>query len=370
MAKIDFALSDDGLLNFFDDVPEAVDRYESMIREVQLAEEVGFTYYFFIEHQNTHFGQIQSPMVFLAALAQRTSTIKFSQMVLATPFYHPMRFAMDTAMIDQLSRGRLEPGVGSGADRFETDRWGIPYSDRRTRFTEFMEIVKKSWTEECVTYHGKYWEFDNAIALPRPYQKPHPRIWYAGRSRESMEWAAANNANFGAFMRRDQEVAETFGLFREVCREAGHTQESMPRTYLTRSVYVAETDEKAYEEIASYLPQAYAWGDTKYDSIPNLGYFNVETTDNQRVKGQSMFRGTQSGIDFWLENNLAYVGSPETVIQRIKESQKLIGYDVLGGRFSFGPMSDEMVTKSIRLFGEKVIPAFAEAPVPVGPGDN
>ena len=174
MAKLEFAVYEDGLLNFFDDVPEAVDRYETLIGEVQLEEEVGFKYHFIIEHQNVHFGQISSPMVYLSALAQRTSTIRFAQLVFATPFYHPMRFAMDTAMIDQLSRGRLEVGVGSGANRYETDRWNIPFSERRERFPEFMEIVKKAWTEECVTYNGKYWQFDNAIALPRPYQKPHP----------------------------------------------------------------------------------------------------------------------------------------------------------------------------------------------------
>ena len=367
MTQIEFALSDDGLFNFFDDVPEAVDRYESLIRQVQLAEEVGFKYHFIIEHQNVHFGQIQSPMVYLAALAQRTSTIRFSQMVLATPFYHPMRFAMDTAMIDQLSRGRLEPGVGMGSLQYETDRWNIPQSERRARFPEFIEIVKKAWTEECVTYHGKYWDFDNAIALPRPYQKPHPPIWYAGRSRQSLEWAAANHANLGAFMRTDEEVAETFGLFRELCREAGHEQD-MPRTYLTRSAYVAETDEQAYKEIAPYLPQAYDWGDNKYDWMPKLGYFETETKENQ--KGQGMYKGTRSGVDFWLENGLAYVGSPETVIQRIKEAQKVTGFDILGARFSFGAMSDEMVMKSIRLFGEKVIPAFAEVPASVGQGDS
>ena len=86
MAKLDFAVSDDGLLNFFDDVPEPVDRYEALIREVQLAEEVGFKYHFMIEHQNVHFGQIQSPMIYLSALAQRTSTIRFAQLVFATPF--------------------------------------------------------------------------------------------------------------------------------------------------------------------------------------------------------------------------------------------------------------------------------------------
>ena len=247
MAQLAFGVSDDGLLNFFDDVPEAVDRYETLIREVQLAEEVGFKYHFMIEHQNVHFGQIQSPMVYLSALAQRTSTIRFAQLVLATPFYNHMRFAMDTAMIDQLSHGRLEVGVGSGANRHEFDPWHLPYDDRRERFPEFMEIVKKAWTEECVSYQGKFWQFDNAIALPRPYQKPHPPIWFAGHSRETLEWGAANNANYGNFCVRDEEVVEAADAYRQVCREAGYTEETMPRHYLHRSVYVAETDEKAYE---------------------------------------------------------------------------------------------------------------------------
>ena len=254
MAQLEFGVADDGLLNYFEDVPEAVDRYESLIREVQLAEELGFRYHFMIEHQSTHFGQIQSPFVYLSALAQRTSKIRFAQMVLNTNFYHPLRFAMDTAMIDQLSRGRMEVGVGAGPLRFETDRWNLPFSDRRERFPEFMEIVKKAWTEECISYHGKFWQFDNAISLPRPYQKPHLPIWYGGRSRWSLEWAAANKANLGAFLRTDKEVAETFGLFRQICRETG-LEQNMPRTYLHRSVYVAETDGQAQEEIAPIYPR-------------------------------------------------------------------------------------------------------------------
>ena len=335
MAKLDFAVADDGLLNFFDDVPEAVDRYERLFREVQLAEQVGFKYHFFIEHQNLHFGQLQSPMVYLAALAQRTSTIRFAQLVLPTPFYHPLRFATDTAMIDQLSRGRLEVGVGSGANPFETDRWNLPESERRERFPEFMEIVKKAWTEECVTYHGKYWQLDNAIAIPRPYQKPHPPIWFAGRSRGTLQWGAANNANYGNFCVSDQEIAETYNEYRQVCKEAGYTQETMPRMYMYRAIYVAETDEQAREQVASHLPQTYVWGENKYDSIPNLGYYDVGT-QTKRDSYHEMFRGMRTGIDFWLENNVAYVGSPETVIQRIRETQKLTGINVFGGNFRFG----------------------------------
>ena len=369
MAQLDFAVSEEGLLNFFHDVPEAVDRYETLIREVQLEEEVGFKYHFTIEHQSVYYGQIQSPMVYLAALAQRTSTIRFAQMVLATPFWHPLRFAMDTAMVDQLSRGRLEVGVGVGPGSLELDRWDLPFSERRTKFPEFMEIVKKAWTEECVNYEGKYWKFDNAISIPRPYQKPHPPLWFAGRSRGSLEWAAANNANLGAFLVSDQEIVETFQEFEQICKEAGHTAETMPLKYMFRCAYVAETDEQAYEEVAPYLPETYKWGANKY-GIPGLGYSVLDEPTKENQSGQNMFRGMGSGIDFWLENNLAYVGSPETVIQKIREAQKLTGCNVFGVRFRFGAISDEKVINSIRLFGENVIPAFAEVPAAAGTRDT
>ena len=369
MAKLEFAVSEEGFLNFFDDVPEAIDRYETMIREVQLEEEVGFKYHFTIEHQSVYFGQIQSPMVYLAALAQRTSKIRFAQMVLATPFHHPMRFAMDAAMVDQLSRGRLEVGVGLGAYEYESDRWNIPYSERRKRFPEFMEIVKKAWTEECINYDGKFWQLDNAIALPRPYQKPHPPLWFAGRSRGSLEWAAANNANIGSFLIPDDEIAEAFSEYREVCKEFGHTAETMPHNYMFRAVYVADTDEQAYKEIAPYLHHAYSLGEDKYDWMPKLGYYEIEKTKRGQ-RGGNMFRGTKTGIDFWLDNNIAYVGSPATVVQKIRESQKLVGFDVFGARFRFGAMSDEKVMNSIRMFGEKVIPAFSEVTEPAAVADS
>ena len=114
MARIYFAGSDEGLYNFFDDVPEAVDRYERLFREVQLEEQVGFDYHFIIEHQGSTVGQCQSPMVYLSALAQRTSTIRLATMVFAVPFYNPMRLAMDTAMIDQLSRAGLRSASAWG----------------------------------------------------------------------------------------------------------------------------------------------------------------------------------------------------------------------------------------------------------------
>ena len=134
-----------------------------------------------------------------------------------------------------------------------------------------------------------------------------------------------------------------------------------PPAFLTRSVYVAETDEQAYEEAAPYLAQAYSWGEEKF-SIPQIGTRELpnkdETYDPKKEIGQEMFTGMRSGIDFWLKHNLAYIGSPDTVIRKIEETRKTMGYDVFGGRFKFGPIPDRLVEKSLRLFGQHVIPHF------------
>ena len=97
-------------------------------------------------------------------------------MVFPLPFHNPLRLAQDNAMVDQLSRGRVEFGVGTGPREHEFTRWNLPFSERRAMAIEALEIIEKAWTEESVTYEGKYWQFDEAIPLPRPYQKPHPPI--------------------------------------------------------------------------------------------------------------------------------------------------------------------------------------------------
>src|SRR5262249_5081709 len=114
-------------------------------------------------------------------------------------------------------------------------------------------------------------------------------------------------------------------------------------------------------EAAPYLTQAYSWGEDKFPiaKVGGRDFYAPKDVDTPEKKlGAQMFGGMRSGIDFWLKNNLAYVGSPETVIRKIQESQELIGYTMFSGRFRFGPQPDHLVRKSLRLFGEKVIPAF------------
>ncbi|MBI3326648.1 MAG: LLM class flavin-dependent oxidoreductase, partial [Nitrospinae bacterium] len=152
--------------------PVYADIYAQHIREVQLAEALGYRYYFIIEHQNSLVGQITAPSVYLCAVARHTSRIRFGAMIYQLPFHNPVRLAQETAMLDHLSHGRFEFGAGLGTLEHEFVRWLIPYDERREMSTEALEIILQAWTEESVTYEGKYWQFDEALPVPKPYQKP------------------------------------------------------------------------------------------------------------------------------------------------------------------------------------------------------
>src|SRR3954470_24901998 len=133
------------------------DVYDAHLEDAKTVERLGYRYYFFIEHQNAHFACIASPNVYLAALARETTTLRFGPMVYQLPMHHPIRLAQDAAMVDQLSRGRLEFGIGYGIHAHEFMRWKLPFAERREMGLEAMDIITKAWTQDEVTYDGEYW---------------------------------------------------------------------------------------------------------------------------------------------------------------------------------------------------------------------
>src|SRR4030095_9539361 len=125
MVKLEFGIMD----GFGDVMNETVarDAYERHLSHAAKAEELGYGYYFFIEHQNSPSAAVTSPSVYLAALARETSSLRFGPMVYQLPMHHPIRLAQDAAMVDQLSRGRLEFGIGYGIHAHEFMRWHQPF---------------------------------------------------------------------------------------------------------------------------------------------------------------------------------------------------------------------------------------------------
>jgi alkanesulfonate monooxygenase SsuD/methylene tetrahydromethanopterin reductase-like flavin-dependent oxidoreductase (luciferase family) len=331
------------------------DVYDRHIQEAQLAEELGYQSYYIIEHQNS-FGSITAPSVYLTAVARHTSHLRLGTMIYQLPFHHPMRLAEEVAMLDHLSRGRVEFGAGIGVAEHEFLRWNVPFYERRAMSAEALEIIVKAWTEESVTYQGKYWQFDEALPVPKPYQKPHPPIWVGAHSPDSLVYAAQHNFHVSQNIDVDAVVAEKFELYRSVWRQSNHPG-PMPRTFLMRAVHVAETDEIARAEAEQPLLMSRKVNRERLYRT-RLGYKGNEDNPTTRELNR-VFQGMSTSYDFWIDNGLALVGSPETVIRTLREQHQRIGYDVFCANHRFGPMPAEQSLKSLKLFGQEVIPAFA-----------
>ena len=234
MSKLDFA--------FWDAVPEGpaegqtmADIYDNHIRLAAQLEELGWHSYFTIEHQNRPGANITSPSVYLDGdRAATTSRIRIGTMMWQLPFYNPLRLAQEVAMLDQLSRGRVEFGSGIGVHEHEFIRWGIDFYQRAAISEEVLQIIKMAWTQHEVTFEGKYFNFDEALPNPRPFQKPYPPIWAAVHSDEAMRFAARNNYHVAQNLDTDEAVARKFDIYRETWKECGH-EGPMPRVFLQRT---------------------------------------------------------------------------------------------------------------------------------------
>jgi alkanesulfonate monooxygenase SsuD/methylene tetrahydromethanopterin reductase-like flavin-dependent oxidoreductase (luciferase family) len=365
MAKLDFALWD-AVGGYTQAGEQMADVYDDHIRLARELDEAGWHSYFVIEHQNSPIGRITAPTVYLTAVARATERLRIGAMMWQLPLYHPIRLAQDVAMLDQLSRGRVEFGTGIGVHEHEFMRWGVDYYQRAAIAGEVLDIVKLAWTQSEVTFKGKYFTFDEALPQPKPFQKPYPPIWAAVHSDAAIEFAARNNYHVSQNLDTDAVVARKFEHYRKTWRECGHPG-PMPRVFLMRQVHVAETDAKAHEEAKQYLVAR------EGGAVP-VGGGPIERTrigwgthargmgrDSERpddkARGETMRKAAEN-YEFNIEHGLAVVGSPETVIRKLEEGKNLIGYDIFCGNHEIGRMPKAMARNSIRLFGKEVIPAF------------
>lgn len=334
--------------------PDRADMYDRHIGFARLAEACGYTSFFFIEHQNPPTPCVTSPATYLAALANATRTLRIGTMVFQLPMYNPIRLAQDTAMVDQLSRGRLDFGIGYGVVASEFEPWNLSYTERRAMGVEALEIVRLAWTQQEITYEGKYWRFSGARPDAQPFQKPHPTLWMGGHSRDSIDYAVANSFNLANNHGNEQTIAERFAYFRRSLEQKDFVGQR-PRALLVREVHVAETDRQARAEAEPFMLQ----GLLGRFGVERAKLLRPEEASPERIAHARMYSETARSYDYWMDEGLAYVGSPESVVEQIARQRELIGYDVLLAHHSINSMPADLVAKSMRLFGETIIPALS-----------
>src|SRR5580698_7645686 len=174
-----------GMFHEFPSLPgrSESEAFDEAMEQVDAAERWGLDVMWLAElHFEPRRSLLSAPLSIASAIAARTRRIKIGIAVQVLPLCHPLRLAEEAATVDQLSHGRLIFGVGRSGVAKTYENYGIPYAESRDRFAEVLDIVQQAWTQERVSYQGRFYRFADVRVTPRPYQQPMPDIRVAATS--------------------------------------------------------------------------------------------------------------------------------------------------------------------------------------------
>jgi alkanesulfonate monooxygenase SsuD/methylene tetrahydromethanopterin reductase-like flavin-dependent oxidoreductase (luciferase family) len=315
------------------------DYYEERLAIVELFDRAGFYSYHLAEHHATPLGMAPSPSVFLAAVAQRTTRLRFGPMIYALPLYHPLRMIAEICMLDQMSGGRLDAGFGRGASPIELDLYGSDPAANREIYDEALAVVLQGLTAKTVSFKGKHFRFDDVPMELGPVQKPHPPLWYGVHANDS----AARSAKQGLNVISLDGVAATRGYsdsYRAAWLASGRTGQR-PKFGLGRFVVVADSDAEAVRLAERAYPMWHA-------SFHHLFKVYDRMPSHPRPPTYAEIMADGRGL----------AGSPATVTAAIREQMTTAGADYFVGQFAFGDLTVGEVRRSVELFAGDVMPAL------------
>jgi len=292
-----------------------------------------------------------APLILASAIAARTQRLRIGLAVVVLPLCHPIRMAEEAATVDQISRGRLDFGVGRSGFPRVYEGYAIPYAESRERFYESLEIILKAWTEERFSYEGKYYTCHDVSVLPKPYQKPYPPIRIAATTRETFPQIGAMGYPLFIGLRGFDvaDVTQQLRVYRQAWREAGHAGDG--DVYLRIPVYVAETAARARAE-----PEASTMRSYRQLSETFARSAGAAGTKASEERAERAARLASVQYDDLLRDRLAY-GTPEMVAERLGQLRDTLGLSGVviepnvGGR-----IPREQVFQSLRLFAQEVVP--------------
>src|SRR5258708_1509035 len=170
--------------------------YAETLDQIAWGENHGFDDVWLSEHHFIEDGYLPSILPLAAAVAARTKRIRISSGVLLVPFHNPVRLAEDIAVVDVISGGGLELGVGVGFQHEEFEGFGVPFKERGARTNQSLEIIRRLLSGETVTFKSEFFDFKNVKVTPQPIQKPHPPVWLGGFTPAALRRAARYGDGF------------------------------------------------------------------------------------------------------------------------------------------------------------------------------
>lgn len=321
-------------LTIFDHYPNQSSRtprefYNEVLEQTVRAEEVNFDGVWFTEHHFSDFGINPSPAVLLAAASQRTNRIRLGVGVSVLPLHNPLRIAEDYAVVDLLSNGRLDLGLGSGYEQKEFDGYNISLEDKAQRFNESLEVLRKAWSGKPFSHQGDFFHYPEMKLSVQPMQAPLPPHWIATSSEKGVTHVASMGSKFMGlgFSKSRDELAKLIDTYKNVYLKSGHGNPDELEIPVAFHVHVGETIAEA---------ESNAKG-------PYQLFMNTP-------------RGTNIPYEVLKQKFNPVIGSPDEVIKQI-QSYREIGVTNVMAIMNFGGLEHHKVLSSLDLFGKHVIPA-------------
>jgi len=221
--------------------------YERALSRIEIMDRTGYDAVWITEHHFNDYSVCPSIPVMGAYAAARTKNLHIATGVTLAAFYHPLRLAEEIALLDILSGGRVYWGAGRGFDPKEFRTFGMTPDESYPRFRESVDIVMSAWRNQCVSYQGKYFSFENVEVLPKPLQQPHPPMWVAAYAPTAIEWAAQQGYSIMLDPHSPTSmIGEKMETWRKLMVQYGHSAEGRVLPTV-RLVAIADTDAKATE---------------------------------------------------------------------------------------------------------------------------
>ena len=326
--------------------------FDERLQFAAAADDAGIYCLHVAEHHATPLNMVPVPGVYLGALARATKRMRLGPLVYLLPLYSPLRLIEEICMLDHLSYGRLEVGVGRGVSPFELKYHKVEHDQSRDIFVDAFECVSAGLQTDTLTYKGPHYEYENVPIALRPMQQPHPPFWYGSSNTTGSTWAGERGMHFVSlgpigFAKRN------IAAFREALAKRGGPASPKPEfsggtaVGVLRHVFVAETDAEAKR-----------WAKPAMDR--HLAHLNWLRVKHDATAVDTRFN-TPRGANF--EESVAdgsvIAGTPQTVLAEIERQTAELGINYLLTYLFLGTMSLAEALRSLELFRTEVMPKLA-----------
>jgi alkanesulfonate monooxygenase SsuD/methylene tetrahydromethanopterin reductase-like flavin-dependent oxidoreductase (luciferase family) len=323
--------------------------YDERIEFARAADQAGFYCLHVAEHHATPLNLVPVPGIYLAAVARETKKLRLGPLVYLLPLYSPLRLIEEICMLDHLSHGRLDIGVGRGVSPYELEFHNVMHDDSRDIFFEAYDCVTTGLVSETFSYKSSRYLYNDVPIALRPLQQPHPPFWYASSSDVGSTWAGEHGLHYvtlGATAMAKANIA----AFKTALAKRGAAAQPKPEFAggivigVQRHICIADTDAEAHRIFKPAMDV----------HLANLNWLRVWKNDTGLTSRLKIPHGTS--YEEMVAHGGVVAGSPATVRAVLERQVAELGINYLLTYLFLGTMSLKDAMRSLDLFRTEVMP--------------